>query len=105
VPGLREVWRSAHWRLFAVEAATPLAQAPAVMSAAGTDSFTLTVPRAGTYTARVRFTPYWQLAAGHGCVSRAAGDWTQVKAAGAGRVRVVIAFSPARVFSSGPRCR
>ena len=32
---LREVWSSRHWRLFAVLGATPLAQAPAVMSALG----------------------------------------------------------------------
>jgi hypothetical protein len=105
VPGyLREVWRSAHWRLFAVRGAAPLAQAPAVLASLGSDSFTLRLPRAGTYTVRVHFTPYWALASGGGCVSRAPGDWTRVQARSAGRARVVIDFSLTRVFDHGPRC-
>ena len=104
-PGyLREVWRSAHWRLFAVRGAAPLAQPPAVLASLDSDSFTLRLPRAGAYTVRVHFTPYWMLASGGGCVSRAPGDWTSVKALGAGTARVVIDFSLARVFDHGPRC-
>ena len=101
---LREVWRSAHWRLFAVLGATALAQAPARMTALGVDSFTLSVPRAGSYVARVRFTPYWALSGAHGCVRRARGGWTAVQAARAGSLRVVIDFSLARVLDHGPRC-
>jgi hypothetical protein len=101
---LHEVWRSAHWRLFAVRGAAPLAQAPAVLASLGSDSFTLRLPRAGSYTVRVHFTPYWALASGSGCVSRAPGDWTSVQARSAGRARVVIDFSLARVFDHGPRC-
>jgi hypothetical protein len=105
LPGyLREVWRSAHWRLFAVREAAPLAQAPAVLTSLGSDSFTLRLPRAGAYTVRVHFTPYWMLASGAGCVSRAPGDWTSVQGRGAGSARVVIDFSLARVFDHGPRC-
>ncbi len=105
-PGyLREVWHSAHWRLFAVRGATPLAQPPSVLEALTSDSFTLRVPRAGAYAVRVRFTPYWVLAGGHGCVRRAPGGWTQVQARSAGSLHVVIGFSLARVFGSGPRCR
>jgi hypothetical protein len=101
---LREVWRSAHWRLFAVRDATPLAQPPAVLTRAGSDSFTVQAPVAGSYDVRVHFTPYWALASGHGCVARATGDWTQVQARAPGNLRVVIDFSPARVFDHGPRC-
>jgi hypothetical protein len=105
LPGyLREVWRSAHWRLFAVRRAAPLAQGPAVLASLGSDSFTLRLPRAGAYTVRVHFTPYWMLASGGGCVSRAPGDWTSVQARSAGTARVVIDFSLARVFDHGPRC-
>ena len=45
---LREIWTSAHWRLFAVLGATPLAQAPAVLSSVTTDSFTLAEPHPKT---------------------------------------------------------
>lgn len=107
LPYLHEVWRSAHWRLFAVLGAPPLAQAPAVLTAASSDSLTLYAPRSGAYTVRMHFTPYWALARGNGCVARASGpgEWTQVQARSAGSVRLVIAFSLARVFEHGPRCR
>jgi hypothetical protein len=74
------------------------------MSAVGVDSFRLEVPRPGSYEVRVRFTPYWALTAGHGCVSEARGGWTALSAASSGRVRVGVAFSLARVFDHGPRC-
>jgi hypothetical protein len=105
-PGyLREVWKSPHWRLFAVLAAAPLAQPPSVVTRIDSDSFTLRSVRAGTFTVRVHFTPYWKLATGHGCVRRAPGDWTDVHMRDAGSVRVTIGFSLARVFDHGPRCR
>jgi hypothetical protein len=104
-PGyLREVWHSAHWQLFAVRGATPLAQPPSVVTRLGSDSFTLRASRAGTSLVRLRFTPYWSIAGGHGCVQRALGGWTEVRTASAGSVRVAIAFSFARVFGDGPRC-
>jgi MFS family permease len=102
---LREVWRSAHWRLFAVREPRPLADAPARLERVGTDSLSLSVPRAGDYTVRVRFSPYWALAGGSGCVARAPEDWTRVEARRAGRLRLVISFSLGRIFSRGPRCR
>jgi hypothetical protein len=101
---LRELWRSAHWRLFAVRGAAPLAQAPASLQRLGHSSFELLTPRAGSYTVRVRFTPYWRLDGPYGCVARAGGDWTLVQAPRAGRYRVVVDFSFARVLASGPRC-
>lgn len=104
VPYLREVWRSAHWRLFAVAGAPPLATAPARLTAVGPDSFTLTAPRAGSYTVRVRFTPYWALVQGHGCVRSGRGGWTAVDTRAAGTIRVGIDFSLARLFDHGPRC-
>jgi hypothetical protein len=104
-PYLREVWRSRRWRLFEVLGATALAAPPSVVTRLDSDSFTLRAPRAGTYDVRVRFTQYWALAGGHGCVRRAPGGWTDVQTRSAGSVRVVIDFSLGRVFDHGPRCR
>jgi hypothetical protein len=84
--------------------ASPLAEAPAVLTQLGSDSFTLHAPRAGAFTTRIHFTPYWALASGHGCVRRARGDWTELEARGAGSFHVVIDLSLARVFDHGPRC-
>ncbi len=104
LPYLREVWRSPHWRLFAVAGAPALATAPARLTAVGADSFTLAAPRPGSYEVRVRYTPYWALQRGHGCVHSAPGGWTTVQARTAGTFRVGIAFSLTRIFSQGPRC-
>jgi len=105
LPYLREIWRSAHWRLFAVAGAPPLATPPAVLTETGSDSFTLGVPRAGAYGVRVRFTPYWALTQGHGCVRAAPHGWTAVDARAAGTIRVAVVFSLGRLFDHGPRCR
>jgi hypothetical protein len=102
---LREVWRSAHWRLFVVLGAQPLAQPPAMMTSLGSDSFTIAVPRAGSMTVRVRFTPYWAISGGRGCVREAPGGWTEVQVRHAGSMHVGIDFSLERVFDHGPRCR
>lgn len=102
---LREVWRSRHWRLFALRAPTPLAQPPSAIEQLGSDSFTLRAPRAGSFVVRVRFTPYWALLDGHGCVARAREGFTEVRARSRASLRVGIDFSPARVFEHGPRCR
>ena len=104
-PHLQEVWHSKHWRLFAVLGGRPLAEPPAVLTRLGSDSFTVSVPRPGRYLARVRFTPYWALSGGRGCVSEAPGGWTELEARRAGSDRVVIDFSVGRVFDHGPRCR
>ena len=101
---LREVWRSAHWRLFAVRDPQPIAQAPARLLALGHDSLALALPRAGSYTVRVHFTPYWALAQGSGCVSRAGSDWTRIDARAPGEFRLVVRFSFTRIFDSGRRC-
>lgn len=103
--GLREVWRARHWRLFAVPSPAPLAQPPGVLAQLGFGSFALRAPRAGSYLVRVRYTPYWALGSGRGCVRRAAEGWTEVQARAAGELRVGIDFSPLRVFERGPRCR
>ena len=101
---LREIWHSAHWRLFAVLGAAPLAQAPATLTGADTDSFTLAEPRPASTIVRIRFTPYWAIVGGHGCVREAPGGWTEVQAQDAGSVRVGIDFSLERIFNHGPRC-
>ncbi len=101
---LREVWRSPHWRLFAVLDPRPLVEAPASVTAMSSDSFTIDAPRAGNFAVRIHFTPYWAVVDGDGCVSRAPGDWTDVRPRARGSLRVGIAFSIDRVFDRGTRC-
>jgi hypothetical protein len=99
VPYLHEVWRSAHWRLYAVTGATPLAQPPARLLSLTSDSFTLKVPGAGAWKVRVRYTRYWSVVAGRACV-RDGGGWTVVNARAAGVVRAQASFSIARMLGA-----
>lgn len=91
LPYLRELWRGRHWTLYAVRDATPLGAEDW-----GPDWF---VAPAGVV--RMRWTPYWQVVEGRGCVRRA-GDWTRVESART--VRVAIRFDPLRALSNGRRC-
>jgi hypothetical protein len=105
---LREVWHDADWRVFAVLDAAPLASAGARVTRMAPDALDLTVPRAGTYEVRVRFTPYWRVAGGAGCVAPVdPGDdasWTKVTARAAGPVRLRAGFSLGRVRATAERC-
>jgi hypothetical protein len=104
VPGLREVWRDAHWRVFAVVGGRPLATGAARVTALDTDGVTLTARRAGLVDLRVRFNPYWQLSGGRGCVAQAPDGFTRVRVYGPGAVRLEPAFAPVRAGGSGPSC-
>jgi hypothetical protein len=104
VPGLREVWRGGDWRLFAVAGAAPLARGPARVTAIGADEITLRAAAPGTIVLAVRFTPYWRLAQGSGCVERGRGDRVRLRLRAPGTVRLVTTFALGRVTARGPRC-
>jgi hypothetical protein len=70
----------------------------------GVDDVALRAPRPGVVTLAVRFTPYWRLATGRGCVERAPGDQTRLRLTRAGDVRLVAGFALARIVERGPRC-
>src|SRR5262249_26026499 len=103
LPYLHEVWRSQHWRLYAVRDAAPLADPPATVVAAGTDSLLLTSRVAATVRLRVRWTPYWAVVGGDACVEPD-GDWTRLRVRSAGFVELAIRFSPSRIAARSARC-
>lgn len=88
LPFLREVYRSAHWRIYAVVDARPLASGPGGLVAVGGQSFTLRCSAPGSFLVRIHYTPFWQVSAGEGSVSEAEGGWTLVRARTAGRLTV-----------------
>lgn len=102
---LRPVWSNRHWRVFAVRRPASLADGPGRVSAMGVDSFTIRARAHGALRVRVRYTPYWALADGAGCVGPGPGDWTTVRVAHAERVRVVIRFALDRIGARSARCR
>jgi hypothetical protein len=104
LPYLREVFASRHWRIYEVLAAEPLAVGAGRLTFLGHDSFKLRTFSAGSTVVRVRFTRYWTIVHGGGCVAPAPGGWTSVTAHAPGTVLVRARFSLARAFSSGGSC-
>ncbi len=104
LPYLRLVFASRHWRIYAVRDATPIAAGPGRLTSLGHESFALAASAPGSFVVRVRYTPYWTLTRGDGCVGRAAGGWTRVVARAPGALRVSARFSLARAFGSGGGC-
>ena len=100
---LRPVWRDGSYEVFAVRDAVPLASGARV-SELTADSVDLDAASAGRVVVRVRFTPYWQLTQGSGCVSATADGWTEVRLTTAGRARLETRFALNRVRAREPRC-
>jgi hypothetical protein len=101
-PFLREVLRTAHWRVFAVLGSPPTASAPATLIALGHDSFALRFSRPGSSLVRVHYTRYWT--ASGACLSEGAGGWTDVSVRSAGVVRVSARFSLSRALGLASGC-
>jgi hypothetical protein len=103
LPYLRLVLRTTHWRVFAVVDPSPIVQGPASLRAIGPNSLTLQASGPGAVLVRVRFTPYWALGTGSGCVAPA-GDFTSLTLRRSGPVRLVIRFAFGRIGARSPRC-
>ena len=103
-PFLRPVFRDRHWRIFEVVGTPGLADGVGEVTHLAPQSFRLRVRRPGFTLVRVRFTPYWRIVAGRGCVLRGRGGWTLVYALSTGTVRVEAAFDPRRLLRPDVRC-
>jgi hypothetical protein len=103
-PYLRQVWHDAHWRVFEVAGARPLARGAARVTGVRAGRVELLADRAGPVDLRVRFTPYWRIAAGRGCVGEGRGGWTRLRVDRPGRVLLDTSFALGRVRATSPRC-
>jgi len=103
-PYLREVWHDAHWRVFAVAGARPLAGGAARATGIGPERVRLSAARAGVVDLRVRFTPYWRIETGRGCVGEGPGGWTRVRVDRPGPVEIEAEFALGRVRATSPQC-
>jgi hypothetical protein len=103
LPYLRLVFRSRHWRVYEVDDAAPIVQGPATLQTLAGDSLTLHANRAASVIVHLRFTPYWALARGSGCVAPD-GNATRLTLRRAGEVRLVTRFSLGRIGADSPRC-
>lgn len=81
-PALRLIWRSPHWRVFAVRGSAPLVSAGRLIELGG-DTVTVALPAARTTVVRVRYHRFWE-AGPHACVTRSALGFTRITTRQAG---------------------
>jgi hypothetical protein len=104
LPYLRPVWSNEHWQVYAVRDWSRMADGPAVVTRYGVDQIDLRASEPGDVFLRVRYSPYWALVEGSGCVERAPGGWTLVKVRRRGNLRLAMDFKVDRIGSTEPRC-
>jgi hypothetical protein len=88
---LHPVWQDAHWKLYEVSGAQPLADPPAVVDEAGPAELTVSMPRSGAVLLRIPWSPVLGIEGAtdnrHGCLTQD-GDWTRLYAPSAGTYRI-----------------
>jgi hypothetical protein len=105
VPYLVPVWGNADWRVYRYKYAVPLVSGSAHLIALRSNGITLRASEPGVVDLRLRYTRYWKLVAGAGCVEQAPGGLTRLVLERPGLVRMTARFSPERLVSREPRCR
>jgi hypothetical protein len=100
-PFLRVVFRSTHWRVYAVLNPAPIVSGAATLLRLTPDALTVRARRPGVALARVRYSPYWRLS--DGCVAQQ-GAFTRIAFRRAGIARLTFAFAIGRIGSASRRC-
>jgi hypothetical protein len=103
-PYLHPVWANDDWQVFEVRPVPAISHGAAALTALGADSFDLRARHGGAVTVQVRYTPYWKVVRGTGCVERAPGGWTRVRLTEAGPARVAARFSLGALVGREERC-
>ena len=103
VASLVPVWRSVHWALWRVVGSPGLVTGDATLTSLQPDELVLDVAQPGQVTVRVRYTEFWSVTAGAGCVGPAPGGWTNVEASRAGTMQLTASLGthPATTCPSG----
>ena len=106
---LKPVYSDAHWRIWQVVDATPLASGVGAMTALTPSGFTISQPKAGATLVRLRWSQSWKVDSGWACLAQAPAGWTTVVAFTSGDVIVsarthldsVDACTPAELANAG----
>src|SRR3954451_9673337 len=105
LPYLVAVWGNADWRVYRYKYTVPLVSGPAHLVSLRSNGITLRASESGVVDLRLRYTRYWKLVAGVGCVEQASGGLLRLLLERPGTVRVVAGFARGRLVSRSPRCR
>ncbi|GAA2711889.1 MFS transporter [Actinoplanes palleronii] len=99
------VWSDAAWRIYRVEGSDPLVSAPATVVSAGPAALTVRMPRAGTTTLRIAWSPWLAIDGvdqdvdGGACLTQN-GSWTDLSAPAAGTYTIEARYA----FDRGTPC-
>ena len=100
---LHEIHRDSVWRVFEVVPQPSLVDGAATMTDMDVDSFTIDASAAGPVIVKVRFSPWFRVVAGAGCVRETSDGWTAIDAS-AGTLRVEAQLSFDAVFDRDGDC-
>jgi hypothetical protein len=100
---LERVFRDQNWTVYAVRDPSPLAIGGKMVKLTP-EGFVVDADTPGTVLIRVRWTSYWSIERGSGCVEEAPDGYTMLDVQTPGRFRVGVDVSPLRAISSSPRC-
>lgn len=78
-PYLREVWRNADWRLYAVADPAPMVSAPGRLVSADQSGVRFTTDRTGNVQVRVRWSRWLSLSGANGCLRPGPDGWTEIR--------------------------
>ncbi|MFS8201600.1 hypothetical protein ACLVWQ_23255 [Streptomyces sp. CWNU-52B] len=98
-PWLEPVWQDTNWRVYRVRGAVPLVSSPASVVRADSAEVVVRVPRPGTVTVRVAYSP-WLYAEG-GCLKKE-GEFTRLTVTSPGEYRISSGYGPSP--GPAPRC-
>lgn len=101
---LKLSFRSRDWTVYRVVNPRPLAIGAGELVKLKPDGFVVDARRPGDIFVRVRWTPYWSIDDGSGCLRESLRGFTRLEAHEAGRIRVSVDFAPWRALDRGPRC-
>ncbi len=103
VPYLNLVFRTRHWRVYAVRNPTPIVEGAATLTDLGSDWLELNGSRPGTAIVRVHYSPYWAVTEGDGCVGPN-GYFTELTVRRPGPIKLAMRFSLGRIGATSTRC-
>jgi hypothetical protein len=99
-PFLREVWRSADWRLYEVQGGTTLVDGPGRMTELTVETFTVDADETWPLLVKVRWSSHFEVTDGAACVEESPDGWTIVRPERPGPVTVGAGLQ----LSSGSHC-
>ncbi len=103
VPYLHLVFRTRHWRVYAVRDPTPIVQGAATLTDLGSDWLGVDGLSPGTVIVRVHYSPYWAVVDGSGCVAPY-GQYTELTVRRPGPIKLAMRFSLSRIGATSTRC-